>query len=210
MAQLYFRYSSMNAGKSIDILKIANNYEEQGKRVILFTHKIDTRYGVGKIRSRVGLERAGIPIDDTMDVAVEVRKNLPLSCVLVDEGQFLTREQVLQFCKVVDDDNIPVIVYGLRADFQNRLFPGSEALLVFADKIEEVKTVCWFCNRKALMNLRVADGKPVREGEQVLIGGNESYLPVCRRHFYADELPWDPTNVKRPPESVPSPSLFKP
>lgn len=210
MAQLYFRYSSMNAGKSLDILKIANNYEEQGKRVILFTHKIDTRYGEGRIRSRVGLQREGIPIHDGMDVAAEVRQHLPASCVVVDEGQFLTREQVMQFCRVVDEDNIPVIVYGLRADFQNRLFPGSEALLVFADKIEEVKTVCWFCNRKATMNLRVADGRPVREGEQVMIGGNESYVPVCRRHFYAEELPWDPAAVKRPADSVPSPSLYKP
>ncbi|MBX3727934.1 MAG: thymidine kinase [Candidatus Sumerlaeia bacterium] len=199
MAQLYFRYSSMNAGKSIEILKIANNYEEQGKRVLLFTHKIDTRYGEGVIQSRVGLHRPGIPIDDDMNVAAVVRAHLPLHCVLVDEGQFLTREHVRQFCDIVDTDNIPVIVYGLRADFQNRLFPGSEALLIFADKIEEVKTVCWFCNRKALMNLRVANGRPVREGEQILIGGNESYIPVCRRHFYSETLPWDPAKTKREP-----------
>lgn len=205
VAQLYFRFSSMNAGKSIEVLKIANNYEEQGKHVLLFTHKIDTRYGVGVIKSRIGPSREAIPIDDSMNVAEVVRRHKvpPISCVLVDEGQFLSREHVVQFCKVVDEDNIPVIVYGLKADFQNRLFPGSEALLIFADKIEEVKTVCWFCNRKASMNLRVANGRPVREGEQIMIGGNESYLPVCRRHFYIEKLPWDPTQTGRPePQDV--------
>jgi len=188
MAQLYFRYSAMNAGKSMEILKIANNYEEQGKRVMLFTHSIDTRYGEGKITSRIGPSREAMSIDESTNVFECVEEDLPIHCVLVDEGQFLSPDQVRQFCHIVDKLNIPVIVYGLRADFQNKLFPGSQELLIFADKIEEVKTVCWFCNRKALMNLRIADGKPVREGEQIMIGGNESYLPVCRKHFYEDDL----------------------
>lgn len=196
MAQLYFRYSSMNAGKSLEVLKIANNYEEQGKKVLLFTHSLDTRHGVGIIRTRLGLEREAIAIADTTNIAQIVREAMPVHCVLIDEGQFLSREQVLQLCSVTDHDGVPVIVYGLRADFQNNLFPGSEALLIFADKIEEVKTVCWFCNRKATMNLRVAHGKPVREGEQILIGGNESYVPVCRKHFYSDVLPFDPSVVQ--------------
>ncbi len=192
MAQLYFRYSTMNAGKSIEVLKIANNYEEQGKRVLLFTHITDNRYGVGRITSRIGPSREAIAIDDSTNVFNAVETHLPIQCVLVDEGQFLTRKHVLEFCRVADEHNIPVIIYGLRTDFQARLFPGSEALLCYADKIEEVKTVCWFCNRKALFNMRVNNGKPVREGEQVLIGGNEAYVPVCREHFNAETLPWDP------------------
>ena len=188
MAQLYFRYSTMNAGKSIEVLKIAHNYEEQGKRVILFTHQIDDRYGVGKIASRIGLSRDAIAVTTSTNVYERVARDLPLDCVLVDEGQFFSREQVLQFCRVVDELKIPVIVYGLKNDFQNHLFDGSEALLIFADKIEEIKTICWFCNRKALMNMRISDGKPVRSGEQIMIGGNESYIPVCRRHYFDDTL----------------------
>jgi len=200
MAQLYFRYSTMNAGKSIEVLKIANNYEEQGKRVLLFTHKIDDRYGVGKIRSRIGPEREAIALDDKQNAYELVVSKLPRDCILVDEGQFLSRDHVLQFCRVTDELDIPVIVYGLRTDFQAELFPGSEALFCYADKIEEVKTVCWFCKKKALFNMRVMNGRPVREGEQVMIGGNESYVPVCRRHFNADKLPFDPQTNERTQE----------
>ncbi len=189
MAQLYFRYSTMNAGKSIEVLKIANNYEEQGKRVLLFTHRIDDRYGVGRITSRIGPSRDAIAIDDTLDIFEETAAHRPLHCVLVDEAQFVNRAHVLQMCRIADELNVPVICYGLKTDFQAHLFPGSEALLCYADKVEEVKTVCWYCNRKALFNMRVQNGQPVREGEQVLIGGNESYVPVCRKHFFADELP---------------------
>jgi len=189
MAQLYFRYSTMNAGKSIEVLKIANNYEEQGKKVILFTHRIDDRYGVGRITSRIGVSREANVIDDDTDLFEIVERSAELNCVLIDEAQFVTRDHVRQMCRIADELGVPVIAYGLKTDFQARLFPGSEALLCFADKIEEVKTVCWFCNRKALFNLRVSDGRPVREGEQVMIGGNESYLPVCRRHFMTDVLP---------------------
>lgn len=192
MAQLYYRFSTMNAGKSIEVLKIANNYEEQGKRVLLFTHALDNRYGVGRIKSRIGPSREALAIDDGMNVADVVRSHLPVDCVLVDEGQFLSEHHVLEFCDIVDRDNIPVIVYGLKNDFQNNLFAGSRALLIYADKIEEVKTVCWYCHRKATMVLRIKDGKPVRTGEQIMIGGNESYVPVCRRHYFMDELPARP------------------
>ncbi len=187
MAQLYFRYSTMNAGKSMEVLKIANNYEEQGKEVLLFTHSIDTRYGVGKITSRIGPQRDAIAIDDKTDLYAIISENAPKSCVLLDEAQFLSPEQVRQLCDVVDKLNIPVIAYGLKTDFLGKLFPGSESLLCLSDKIEEVKTVCWYCERKALFNMRVMDGKPVREGEQVMIGGNESYVPVCRIHFHGIE-----------------------
>jgi len=188
MAQLYYRFSTMNAGKSIEVLKIAHNYEEQGKNVVLFTHHLDNRYGPGRIASRIGIGRPALQVFDDSDLFETVAERRPVDCVLVDEGQFLSEAHVRQLCRVVDELAIPVIVYGLKADFQNNLFPGSAALLRWADKIEEIKTVCWFCNRKALMNLRIQDGKPVREGEQILIGGNESYLPVCRAHFLDDSL----------------------
>ncbi|MBN1517780.1 thymidine kinase [Candidatus Sumerlaeota bacterium] len=188
MAQLYFRYSTMNAGKSLEILKIANNYEEQDKTVLLMTSHLDTRQGLGRIVSRVGLSRTAEAIFPDTNLLKTALDRQPVDCVLIDEGQFLTRRHVTQLCQVVDQLNIPVIVYGLRADFRNELFEGSEALFCLADKIEEVKTVCWFCNRKATMNMRIAGGKPVRTGDQILIGGNESYLPVCRRHYLDETL----------------------
>lgn len=188
MAHLYFRYSTMNAGKTIEVLKIAHNYEEQGKRVLIFTSAVDTRHGVGQIRSRIGLSRSAVAINADTDLLAEVERRKPLHCILVDEGQFLTPDHVEQFYTIVDTIHIPVIIYGLKADFQNKLFPGSEALLCWADKIEEVKTVCWFCDRKAMINMRIAGGKPVLEGEQIYIGGNESYVPVCRRCYRSADL----------------------
>lgn len=189
MAQFYYRFSTMNAGKSMDILKIANNYEEQGKRVLLMVSAIDTRHGVGRITSRVGLSREAMAITGEMDVYEVIKEHAgQIHCVLVDEGQFLLRSHVMQFTRVVDELNIPVLVYGLKNDFRNELFEGSRALLCFADKIEEIKTICWFCNRKATMNLRINNGKPVYEGEQIQIGGNESYVPVCRRHYRDPDL----------------------
>lgn len=180
MAQLYYRYATMGSGKSADLLKIAYNYTEQGKKVLIFTPAIDTRYGKGQVASRMGISKPAIPIEADTDIFDEVERVMP-DCVLCDEGNFLTRHSVLEFCRVVDVLNIPVIVYGLKNDFQNHLFEGSEALLIYADKIEEVKTVCWYCNRKATMVLRFKDGTPVFEGQQIEVGGNESYLPVCRR-----------------------------
>jgi len=187
MAQLYFRYSTMNAGKSTEILKIAHNYEEQNKRVLLFTPALDDRFGKGVITSRMGFQREALIISDRMDLIEEVRRQEP-ACVLVDEGQFLSRGQVIALTRVVDEIDVPVIVYGLKNDFRNRLFPGSESLLLFADKIEEVKTVCWYCHKKATMLIRMRDGKPVNTGAQVEIGGNDKYVSVCRR-CYARRLP---------------------
>lgn len=189
MAQFYFKYAAMNAGKSIELLKIANNYEEKGDSVHIFVPAIDDRSGKGKVASRIGIEREAEIIEQDTDLFERVTKLLSsankLACILVDEAQFLTREQVIQLTKIVDFLNIPVMVFGLKTDFQANLFPGSEALLCFADKIEEMKTVCWKCDRKAAFNMRVDEhGKKVKEGEQVMIGGNESYVPVCRRHFF--------------------------
>lgn len=185
MAQLFFKYGAMNSGKSIDILKVAHNYEEQGKPVVLMTSGVDNRSGQGVIASRIGLKRRVTPVMDDTDI-YEYVKNIdhPVYCVLIDEAQFLKKHHVLQLIKIVDELNIPVMTFGLKNDFKNELFEGSKYLLIYADKIEEMKTICWFCPHKATMNLRIHDGKPVYEGEQVQIGGNESYYPVCRKHYF--------------------------
>lgn len=185
MAQLFFHYGAMNSGKSIEILKVAHNYEEQDKQVVLMTSGIDTRSGVGEISSRIGLRRDAFPIFDDTDIyAVIKQAETNPACVLIDEAQFLKKHHVLELAKVVDELGIPVMTFGLKNDFRNELFEGSKYLLLYADKIVEMKTICWFCKHKALMNLRVHNGKPVYEGEQVQIGGNESYYPVCRRHYF--------------------------
>lgn len=191
MAQLYYRYASMNAGKSIEVLKIAHNYEEQGKRVMLFTSELDNRYGVGYVASRMGIKREAVTFNRDTNLREIIQEQADgLNCVLIDEGQFLTEKQVLDLTQIVDYMSIPVIVYGLKNDFQNNLFEGSMALLIYADKIEEVKTVCWFCNKKATMNLRISDGKPVYAGEQIQVGGNDDYIPVCRKCYGNPRLPF--------------------
>ncbi|MFQ9705566.1 MAG: thymidine kinase [Limosilactobacillus pontis] len=185
MAQLFFKYGAMNSGKSIDILKVAHNYEEQGKPVVLMTSGVDNRSGQGVIASRIGLKRQVTPIMDDTNIYEYVKSiDHPVYCVLIDEAQFLKKYHVLQLIKIVDELNIPVMTFGLKNDFKNELFEGSKYLLIYADKIEEMKTICWFCPHKATMNLRIHDGKPVYEGEQVQIGGNESYYPVCRKHYF--------------------------
>jgi len=183
MAQLFFKYGAMNSGKSIEILKVAYNYEEQNKPVLMFTSGIDTRDEVGHVSSRIGLKRKAIPIFDETNI-VNIVKEHPEKpyCVLVDEVQFLKKEHVLQLTEIVDELGIPVMGFGLKNDFQNELFEGSRYLLIYADKIEEMKTICWFCHRKAIMNLRVDEqGKPVYVGDQIQIGGNHTYYPVCRK-----------------------------
>ena len=189
MAQLFFKYGAMNSGKSIDILKVAHNYEEQGIPVVLMTSGVDDRSGRGIIASRIGLERKVKPIMDDTNIYDYVNKmDRKIYCVLIDEAQFLKKEHVLQLIKIVDELNIPVMAFGLKNDFRNELFEGSKYLLIYADKIEEMKTICWFCPHKATMNLRIHNGKPVYEGEQVQIGGNESYYPVCRKHYFHPQL----------------------
>lgn len=191
MAQLFFKYGAMNSGKSIDILKVAHNYEEQGKKVVLMTSGIDDRAGTGVIASRIGLSRKVEPVMSDTDIykyVYEQQENEQIYCVLIDEAQFLMKRHVLQLIKIVDELHIPVMTFGLKNDFKNELFEGSKYLLIYADKIEEMKTICWFCGRKALMNLRVHDGEPVYTGEQIQIGGNESYYPVCRYHYFHPKL----------------------
>ena len=184
LAQLFFKYGAMNSGKSIEILKVAHNYEEQGKSVILMTSILDTRSGHGRIVSRMGLNRDAIALEDDSNVFEIVKeKNPNAACVLIDECEFMTKDQVLQATQVVDDLGIPVMTFGLKNDFKNELFEGTKYLLLYADKLEEMKTICWFCTKKATMNMRMANGKPVYDGEQISIGGNEMYYPVCRRHY---------------------------
>lgn len=174
----------MNAGKSTEVLKVANSYEEQGKTVMLFTSSLDDRYGRGKITSRMGLSREAILIDGNTNIVEMVGKENP-DVVLIDEVQFLKIENILQIIEIVDELNIPVLCYGLKSDYRGLLFEGSEALLVFADKIKEIKSVCWYCNKKANMVLKFKDGKPVYSGEQIEIGGNDTYRSVCRKHYFS-------------------------
>ncbi|AMB98750.1 thymidine kinase [Aerococcus urinaehominis] len=186
MAQLYFRYGAMNSGKSIELMKVAHNYEEQDKKVLVFTSATDNRSGQGIIASRVGWERPAYALssqDDLFDLVSKKSEDQRVSCVLIDEAQFLSRAQIIQAARVVDILDIPVMCFGLKNNFLNHLFEGSKTLLEFADKIEEIKTICWYCERKATMNMRIVDGRPVYEGDEIQIGGNESYLPVCRRHY---------------------------
>ncbi len=188
MAKLYFYYASMNAGKSTMLLQAAFNYRERGMEVMLFTAAVDDRAAPGAIASRIGLKASATPFDAATDLRAlaEARHAAtPLSCVLVDEAQFLTRAQVLGLAALCDEARVPVLAYGLRTDFQGRLFEGSGALLGLADALTEVKAICG-CGRKATMNLRIdGAGSPVREGAQTEIGGNDRYMAVCRRHFHA-------------------------
>jgi thymidine kinase len=187
LAQLYFKYGTMNSGKSFEIIKVAHNYEEQGKPVLIFTPAIDTRNGADQIGTRAGFTRQAFPVDEFTNLYDSVKTQLSGSgrffCVLVDEAQWLKKHHILELARVVDELNVPVMAFGLKNDFQNELFEGSYNLLVYADKIEEIKTICWYCDRKATMVIRFKDGIPVNEGEQIQVGGSEDYKPVCRRCY---------------------------
>ena len=186
MAKLYFYYASMNAGKSTNLLQADFNYRERGMATMLFTAAIDDRYAAGTITSRIGLSAPATPFDAATDIAAQVaarHADAPVACVLVDEAQFLTDAQVDQLAWLADTLGVPVLAYGLRTDFQGALFPGSARLLALADSLIEIKSVC-ACGRKATMNLRVDDsGRPIAQGQQTEIGGNDRYVALCRRHF---------------------------
>ncbi len=185
MAKLYFYYSAMNAGKSTALLQSSHNYRERGMRSLVLTPQLDTR-GAGKVTSRIGLEASATMFDATADLLAITRTEHatdPIHCVLVDEAQFLTRTQVFQLGEIADQLGIPVLAYGLRTDFRGNLFEGSQHLLAWADNLTELKTIC-HCGRKATMVVRLGpDGRPLSEGAQIQIGGNERYTSVCRRHF---------------------------
>lgn len=185
MAQLYYRYSTMNAGKSIELIKVTYNYEERGKRVLTLVPAVDDRYGTGLITSRIGLQREAVIVSeetDILDLFVEKNDDRKIDCVLIDECQFLKKHHVEELVEIVDGYEIPVLAYGLKNDFRNRLFEGSYYMLIYADKIEEIKTICW-CGRKATMVARIVDGKVVKQGEQIQIGGNDMYVSLCRKHY---------------------------
>ncbi|HAU22675.1 MAG TPA: thymidine kinase [Erythrobacter sp.] len=186
MAKLYFYYASMNAGKSTTLLQADFNYRERGMHTMLWTARLDDRGEDAAIESRIGLgadaHRYGADTDLWAEI-MDSHERKPLNCVLVDEAQFLSKDQVWQLARLSDEAGIPVLCYGLRTDFQGELFPGSAALLGIADALVELKAVC-HCGRKATMNLRVDEsGKAVKQGEQTEIGGNDRYLALCRRHF---------------------------
>ncbi len=186
MAQLYFYYSAMNAGKSTSLLQSSYNYQERGMRTLVLTAAIDNRFGVGIVSSRIGLSSpAELYNQDTdlLKIISEEHFSQTLHCVLIDESQFLTRQQVEQLTDVVDGLDIPVLCYGLRTDFQGELFSGSQYLLAWADKLVELKTIC-HCGRKANQTLRLDEqGRALHDGAQVVIGGNERYVSVCRKHY---------------------------
>ena len=186
MAKLYFYYSSMNAGKSTALLQSSYNYNERGMNTLVMAPLLDDRYGTGKVTSRIGIETDAIVFqrdDDIYSIVVERCADEPLHCVLIDEAQFLTRDQVFQLSDVTDSLNIPVLAYGLRTDFQGEPFEGSKYLLAWSDNLKELKAIC-HCGSKATMVLRLdGDGNAVREGSQVEIGGNDRYISMCRKHF---------------------------
>lgn len=186
MAKLYFHYSTMNAGKSTILLQASHNYRERGMETYLLTARLDTRAGPGIIASRIGIERPADTFGPESDLFEMIDRRLrrsTLACVFVDEAQFLSHEQVWQLARVVDDLGVPVMCYGLRVDFLGRLFPGSAALLSLADEMREIRTIC-HCGKKATMVIRKGpDGRAVTEGDQVQVGGNETYVSLCRRHW---------------------------
>lgn len=191
MAQLYFYYSAMNAGKSTALLQSAYNYEERGLTALLFTAKLDNRFGEGKITSRIGLSKPALMFASDTNLYQTIKEQLTkqtINAIFIDEAQFLSKEQVMQLIHIVDDLNIPVLAYGLRTDFLGETFSGSHYLLAWADKLTELKTIC-HCGKKANFVVRIDEnGQASKGGAQVVVGGNERYESMCRKHF--KDLVW--------------------
>ena len=191
MAKLYFNYSSMNAGKSTALLQANHNYLERGMKTKMFTFFGDNRYEENRIVSRIGISADALPFSEDTDLfqsLIEDKNQREIKCVLIDEAQFLTKKQVAQLGKIADELDTAVLAFGIRTDFQGELFEGSKYLLAWADNLKEIKTVCW-CGRKATMVVRLdKEGNIVSQGEQLEIGGNEKYVPLCRAHFNKKKL----------------------
>ena len=191
MAKLYFSYSTMNAGKTTLLLQASYNYNERGMDTLVLVSAIDTRTRQGEVASRIGLSQPAEIFTGKDDVFELVKQRLaekPAACVFVDEAQWIEEKQVWQLARIVDELNVPVMCYGLRTDFQGKLFPGSKALLAIADEMREVRTICW-CGSRANMVVRLGeDGVPVEDGEQILVGGNDTYVSLCRKHWVARDL----------------------
>jgi len=190
MAKLYFYYSAMNAGKTTTLLQSAYNYRERGMNTLVLKPKVDDRYNPDSVRSRIGLESEAVSFgakDDLLALTKKINQKTSLNCVLLDEAQFLTKTQVFALGEIVDKLGIPVLAFGLRTDFKGELFEGSLNLLAWADELEEIKTIC-HCGKKANMVLRLDENKkPLKDGKQIQIGGNDSYVSVCRKHFKSAE-----------------------
>lgn len=182
MAKLYFRYGAMGSSKTANAVMVQYNYQERGRKVLMLKPKLENRDGATIVRSRCGLEAQCRFVEELGEISLD-----GIECVIVDESHFLTAEQVKQLVDIVDERDIPVICYGLRSDFRGELFEGSCELLRWADTIEEIKTICW-CGRKATFNARVQNGHIVREGEQIMMGGNSAYVSLCRRHWREGNL----------------------
>ena len=184
MPTLTFYYSTMNAGKTVEVIKTAFNFETEGIPIIIFTSAIDTRSGINKIKSRMaGLEKEAISIYKEDNLYQMVNEATPKpGCVLIDEAQFFTVEQIWQLFRITHELKIAVVCYGLRGDFMGKPFPASAQLMAIANKVEEIKAICW-CGRKAIINARIVNGEIVYEGEQVMVGGNESYKALCGEHY---------------------------
>ena len=186
MAKLYFHFSTMNAGKSTLLLQASHNYREGGMVTYLVTARLDTRAGEGRIASRIGIGEPADTFEPGEDLFAKIAARLAegrVDCIFIDEAQFLSKEQVWQLARAVDDLGVPIMAYGLRVDFQGNLFPGSAALLAWADEMREVRTIC-HCGKKATMVIRRGpDGRALHDGQQVQIGGNETYVSLCRRHW---------------------------
>jgi thymidine kinase len=191
MAKLYFHYSSMNAGKSTALLQANHNYLERGMKTMLFTAKLDNREGGGVISSRIGIQKEALSFaneDNLFDMVREADSDSKLNCILVDEAQFLSKEQVRQLIRLVDEEGIPVLTYGIRSDFKGEVFEGSKFLLAWSDEMKEIKTIC-HCGKKATMNARVStEGDMETAGAQIEIGGNERYISLCRGCFNRGEM----------------------
>jgi len=186
MAKLYFRHGTVSSAKTMNLLVVAHNYRQQGKKVLVLKPALDTRFGEDSIRSRAGLEqKADILLNESSRIPLEALEGV--SCVLVDEAQFLSTRVINQLREIAVFNNIPVICYGLRTDFRSQLFEGAKRLMELADAIEEVKTTCAFCNRKAIMNLKHSNGRATIEGPSVDLGAEEKYFPACYS-CYCDQL----------------------
>ena len=182
MAKLYFRYGAMGSSKTANAIMVQYNYHERGQKVLMLKPKLENRDGASTVKSRCGLETECRFVED-----ITLEDVRGYDCVIVDEAQFLSKERIQFLVAIVDELNIPVIAYGLRTDFQENFFEGSQWLMAWADTIEEVKTICW-CGRKAICNARVVDGKVVKEGDQILLGGSSQYVSLCRKHFHSGNL----------------------
>ena len=187
MAKLYFYYSSMNAGKSTALLQASYNYRERGMNTVVLAPSLDDRYGQGVVTSRIGLQSEAIsirPDENLFSRVSSLKSEKPLHCVLIDEAQFLSKQQVLQIGRISDHLDIPVLAYGLRTDFRGEPFEGSKYLLAIADNLKEIKAICHCGNKATMVIRRDSDGNIVTSGESVEIGGNDRYVSMCRKHFY--------------------------